>query len=80
MNQNDIAKIITITDLIKDKETKEAELAYYEQVLKDLLLKMSMVKQEISLTNTIIDVIKNERADVVKNFIKSKDEQRTLDF
>ena len=61
MQQDKFAKIILISDLIKDKEAKEEELAYYEKVMQELLVKMHMVKNEINLTNTIIDVIKNEK-------------------
>ena len=65
MQQDKFAKIILISDLIKDKEAKEEELAYYEKVMQELLVKMHMVKNEINLTNTIIDVIKNEKADIL---------------
>ena len=73
MQQDKFAKIILISDLIKDKEAKEEELAYYEKVMQELLVKMHMVKNEINLTNTIIDVIKNEKADILQQFIESKD-------
>ena len=78
MQQDKFAKIILISDLIKDKEAKEEELAYYEKVMQELLVKMHMVKNEINLTNTIIDVIKNEKADILQQFIESKDNTRIL--
>ncbi len=78
MQQDKFAKIILISDLIKDKEAKEEELAYYEKVMQELLVKMHMVKNEINLTNTIIDVIKNEKADILQKFIESKDNTRIL--
>ena len=37
-----------------------------------------MVKNEINLTNTIIDVIKNEKADILQQFIESKDNTRVI--
>ena len=78
MQQDKFAKIILISDLIKDKEAKEEELAYYEKVMQELLVKMHMVKNEINLTNTIIDVIKNEKADILQQFIESKDNTRVV--
>ena len=78
MQQDKFAKIILISDLLKDKEAKEEELAYYEKVMQELLVKMHMVKNEINLTNTIIDVIKNEKADILQKFIESKDNTRIL--
>ena len=78
MQQDNFAKIILISDLIKDKEAKEEELLYYEKVMQELFVKMHMVKKEINLTNTIIDVIKNEKADILQQFIESKDDTRIL--
>jgi len=78
MQQDNFAKIILISDLIKDKEAKEEELLYYERVMQELFVKMHMVKKEINLTNTIIDVIKNEKADILQQFIESKDDTRIL--
>ena len=49
-------KIIQIADLINDKLRKEQELEFYELELKKLLLRMQFVRQEIDLTNTIIDL------------------------
>ena len=78
MQQDKFAKIILISDLIKDKEAKEEELLYYEKVMQDLMFKMHMVRKEINLTNTIIDVIKNEKADILQQFIESKDNTKVL--
>ena len=46
--------------------------------MQELLFKMQMVRKEINLTNTIIDVIKNEKADILRKFIESKDNTRIL--
>ena len=78
MQQDNLGKIILISDLIKDKEAKEEELLYYEKVMQELFVKMHMVKKEINLTNTIIDVIKNEKADILQQFIESKDNTKVL--
>ena len=64
-------KIILIADLINDKLRKEQELEFYELELKKLLLRMQFVRQEIDLTNTIIDLIqKEEIPDIMKNISK----------
>lgn len=78
MNQHDKAKLIMLTDLLEDNQAKKAELEFYEQCLQDLLFKMQMVRKEISLTETIIQVIKSEKADAIKRFIKKKDDSRVL--
>lgn len=54
------SKIIQIADLIEERLRKEKELAFYEEELQKLLFRMSMVRQEISLTETIIKMIANE--------------------
>ena len=54
------SKIIQIADLIEEKLRKEKELAFYEEELQKLLFRMSMVRQEIGLTETIIKMIENE--------------------
>lgn len=71
-------KIIMIAQLLADKADKQKELVYYQKVLDDLLVKMGMVRKEISLTETIIDIIKDERADLIEDFINERDEERVL--
>ena len=77
---NESSKLIMLVDLMEDRQAKLEELQYYEQCLQDLLRKMSMIKGEIDLTNNIIGVIKNEKADVIAKFIASQDSKRTLDL
>jgi hypothetical protein len=77
---NESSKLIMLVDLMEDRQAKLEELQYYEQCLQDLLRKMSMIKGEIDLTNNIIGVIKNEKADVIAKFITSQDNKRTLKF
>ena len=54
-------KILFLQDVIEQKLRKQKELEYYEQQLKDLTNKMFFLKKEIDLTNTIIDIISNEK-------------------
>lgn len=69
-----------LVDLIEDRKVKQEELQYYEKCLQDLLQKMSMVKREINLTETIIDVIKNEKVEVIQDFIEERDNARILNL
>lgn len=69
-----------LVDLIEDRKVKQEELQYYEKCLQDLLQKMAMVKREINLTETIIDVIKNEKVEVIQDFIEERDNARILDL
>jgi len=78
MEPVDNTRVIMLQDLMEDNAAKKAELEYYEECLQDLLVKMHMVKAEINLTETIINVIKSEKADVLKRFIKKKDDSRIL--
>jgi len=65
------SKIIQIADLIEEKLSKEKELEFYEEELKKLLFRMSMVRQEIGLTETIIKMIQhNEIPNLLKNLEK----------
>lgn len=69
-----------LVDLIEDRKVKQEELQYYEKCLQDLLQKMAMVKREINLTETIIDVIKNEKVEVIQDFIEERDNARILNL
>lgn len=62
------SKIIQIADLIEEKLRKEQELEFYESEMKKLLLRMSLVRHEIGLTETIIRMIENEE---IPNLLKN---------
>lgn len=68
------AQIILIADLIEEKLRKEQELEFYEEELKKLLVKMSWVRHEINLTETIIQMIQKEE---IPNLLKSIEDQYT---
>lgn len=78
--EQDKSKLIMLVDLLEDRQAKQEELQYYEQCLQDLMERMALVRREIKLTESIIHVIKNEKAEVVADFIKRKEESRILDF
>ena len=46
-------KIIRISELLEEKLEKQKELSFYEEELQRLFFKMSIVKQEIQVTETI---------------------------
>lgn len=78
--EQDKSKLIMLVDLLEDRQAKQEELQYYEQCLQDLMERMALVRREIRLTESIIHVIKNEKAEVIADFIKKKEESRILDF
>lgn len=78
--EQDKSKLIMLVDLLEDRKAKQEELQYYEQCLQDLMERMALVRREIKLTESIIHVIKNEKAEVVADYIKKKEESRILDF
>lgn len=53
-------RIILISDVIEQKLRKEQELDYYMKELEELQRKIGYLRQEVDLTNTIIDMIKGE--------------------
>lgn len=73
-------KIIMLSELIADKAQKEKELQYYQAILEDLLVKMNYVRREINLTETIIDIINNEKVDIIEDFMSERDAARILNF
>ena len=58
--------IVIITDVIEMRKRKEEELAYYQEQLDALMIRMSWVQQEIDLTNHIIELIEKEKTDILK--------------
>lgn len=53
-------KIILITDVIEQKLRKEKEIEFYMEELERLNQKVFWLKQEVKLTESIIDMIKRE--------------------
>ena len=53
--------IVFITDLIESKVRKEREIEYYEEKLKEIEKKLFFLKKEQSVTETILDIIQNEK-------------------
>ena len=59
-------KLILITDFIEQKLRKEKELEFYLKELEELQRKIGYLRQEVSLTNTIITMIKTEQVYDIK--------------
>ena len=53
--------IVFITDLIESKIRKEREIEYYEEKLKEIEKKLFFLKKEQNVTETILDIIQNEK-------------------
>ena len=64
-------KLILITDFIEQKLRKEQELEFYLKELEELQRKIGYLRHEVSLTNTIINMIKTETVyDIKENMIE----------
>lgn len=60
-------RLILITDFIEQRLRKEQELEYYLKELDELESKISWLRREVDLTNTIIDMIKSENVYDIKD-------------
>ena len=58
-------KIVLLADIYKLRETKEKELAFYTEKLKELEEKMFFIKKEIQVTTFIIDMIEKEKIQMI---------------
>jgi len=54
-------RIIFITDLIDQRLRKEKEIEFYEEQLEEINRKLFWLRKEQHLTQTIIDIIENEK-------------------
>ena len=66
-------RIILITEFIEQKLRKEKELDYYEKELLELQTKIGYLRQEVGLTNTIINMIKHEQVVDIAESLTSND-------
>ena len=60
MTEQTNKKIIFITELIDQRLRKEKEIEYYEEQLKIIQSKLQTLQTERRLTETILDIIRNE--------------------
>lgn len=61
MRVNQPSVIVDLTEIYEIRDRKERELAYYQKCLEELHVKMGFIQHEIKVTNTIIDMIEEER-------------------
>ena len=67
-------KLILITDFIEQKLRKESELEFYLAELGKLEKKIGYLRSEVSLTNTIISMIKGEKVyDIEDTMLKNNE-------
>ena len=64
-------KLILISEFTEQKLRKEQELEFYLKELEELQRKIGYLRQEVSLTNTIISMIKTEQVyDIKENMLE----------
>jgi len=68
-------RLILITDFIEQRLRKEQELEYYLKELDELESKISWLRREVDLTNTIIDMIKSETVYDIKDQLITNNEK-----
>lgn len=72
------AKLILITDFIEQKLRKEQELEFYLKELVELERKIGYLRGEVSLTNTIISMIKSEKVYDIKEEMLANNENKLI--
>lgn len=72
MEKPQTSLIIDLSEIFQHKQRKEAELEFYRKELEKLQFKMLMVREEIKVTETIIDMIEMEKVvDLVEQMKKN---------
>jgi len=69
-------KIIFITDLIDQRLRKEKEIEFYEIELKKIEEKLFWLRKERQLTQTIIDIIQNDKVIDIREQMYERLEQK----
>lgn len=62
-----MSMLIRLSDVIDSKVQKEKELEFYQRELQKLNQKMPILREEITVTNIIIDLVRSEK---VRDFKK----------
>lgn len=62
-----MSMLIRLSDAIDSKVQKEKELEFYQRELQKLNQKMAVLREEITVTNIIIDLVRSEK---VRDFKK----------
>lgn len=65
--------IVDITEIYEIKDRKQRELAFYQEQLEELQVKMAWLNHEIKLTENIIVMIEQETVlDIAENLKKKR--------
>jgi len=62
-----MSMLIRLSDVIDSKVQKEKELEFYQREVQKLNQKMAVLREEITVTNIIIDLVRSEK---VRDFKK----------
>ena len=71
-NKSNVKLIIDLQEVYEIRNRKERELDYYNKELEKLQKEMAFIRQEINLTNTIIDIIETEKVVDLKEYVENK--------
>ena len=66
------AKLILLNDIYEIRKRKEDELEIYHKELNKLMIRLDLIRREISVTNQIIELIETEKVVDVKERIRAK--------
>ena len=64
--------LIRLSDVIDSKVQKEKELEFYQRELQKLNQKMAVLREEITVTNIIIDLVRSEKVRDFKKELEQK--------
>ena len=64
------SNIIRIQDLLDSRTIKQQELVFYNEILAELSIRLSVVQKEIEVTRFIISAIESEQIIDLKEFTK----------
>ena len=67
-----MSMLIRLSDVIDSKVQKEKELEFYQREMQKLNQKMAILREEITVTNIIIDLVRSEKVRDFKKEFKQK--------
>ena len=67
-----MSMLVRLSDVIDSKVQKEKELEFYQRELQKLNQKMAILREEITVTNIIIDLVRSEKVRDFKKEFKQK--------
>ena len=67
-----MSMLIRLSDVIDSKVQKEKELEFYQREVQKLTQKMAVLREEITVTNIIIDLVRSEKVSDFKKEFKQK--------